>query len=80
MTGVVLYHAGVSWPQAVLANWYAHSSVGLLVDGVHPSVAGRAIYVSVVVDALREQAVGGRGVGRTPHRWVAGYIYATFQP
>jgi hypothetical protein len=48
-----------SWPQAVLANWYSHSSEGLLVDGVHPSVAGRAIYASVVVDALREQASRG---------------------
>jgi peptidoglycan/LPS O-acetylase OafA/YrhL len=48
-----------SWPQAVLANWYAHSSESLLVDGVHPSVAGRAIYASVVVDALREAARRG---------------------
>jgi peptidoglycan/LPS O-acetylase OafA/YrhL len=48
-----------SWPQAVLADWYSHSSEGLLVDGVHPSVAGRAIYASVVVDALREQASRG---------------------
>jgi peptidoglycan/LPS O-acetylase OafA/YrhL len=48
-----------SWPQAVLADWYSHSSVGMLVDGVHPSVAGRAIYASVVVDALREQASRG---------------------
>ncbi|MGH2902087.1 MAG: acyltransferase family protein [Solirubrobacteraceae bacterium] len=45
-----------TWPQAVLANWYSHSSESLLVDGVHPSVTGRAIYASVVVDALREQA------------------------
>jgi peptidoglycan/LPS O-acetylase OafA/YrhL len=48
-----------SWPQAVLADWYSHSSESLLVDGVHPSVAGRAIYASVVVDALREQASRG---------------------
>jgi peptidoglycan/LPS O-acetylase OafA/YrhL len=48
-----------SWPQAVLANWYSHSSVGLLVDGVHPSVAGRAIYANVIVEALRQAA--GRG-------------------
>jgi peptidoglycan/LPS O-acetylase OafA/YrhL len=44
-----------NWPQAVLANWYSHSSESLLVDGVHPSVPGRSIYASVVVDALREQ-------------------------
>jgi peptidoglycan/LPS O-acetylase OafA/YrhL len=48
-----------SWPQAVLANWYAHSSESLLVDGVHPSVAGRAIYAGVVLEALRKSA--GRG-------------------
>jgi len=45
-----------TWPQAVLANWYSHSSESLLVDGVHPSVPGRSIYASVVVDALREAA------------------------
>ena len=45
-----------TWPQAVLANWYAHSSEGLLVDGVHPSVAGRAIYANVIVAALHEAA------------------------
>ena len=48
-----------SWPQAVLANWYGHSSESLLVDGVHPSVAGRAIYAEVVLEALREQASRG---------------------
>jgi len=42
------------WPQAVLANWYAHSSESLLVDGVHPSVAGRAVYAQTIVEALRE--------------------------
>jgi peptidoglycan/LPS O-acetylase OafA/YrhL len=49
-----------SWPQAVLANWYSHSSESLLVDGVHPSVPGRSIYASVVVDALREAAARRR--------------------
>jgi peptidoglycan/LPS O-acetylase OafA/YrhL len=48
-----------SWPQAVLANWYSHSSESLLVDGVHPSVAGRAIYAGVVLEALREAARKG---------------------
>ncbi len=48
-----------SWPQAVLANWYSHSSESLLVDGVHPSVAGRAIYAGVVLEGLREAV--GRG-------------------
>ncbi len=42
------------WPQAVLANWYAHSSESLLVDGVHPSVTGRAVYAQTIVEALRE--------------------------
>ena len=41
------------WPQAVLADWYAHSSESLLVDGVHPSVAGRAVYAQTIVEALR---------------------------
>jgi peptidoglycan/LPS O-acetylase OafA/YrhL len=48
-----------TWPQAVLANWYSHSSESLLVDGVHPSVPGRSIYASVVVEALREVARRG---------------------
>jgi len=48
-----------SWPQAVLADWYSHSSEGMLVDGVHPSVAGRAIYAGVVLEALREAAEKG---------------------
>ena len=48
-----------SWPQAVLADWYSHSNEGLLVDGVHPSVAGRAIYAGVVLEALREAAEKG---------------------
>jgi lysophospholipase L1-like esterase len=43
-----------SWPQAVIANWYGHSSEGLLVDGVHPSAPGRAIYARVIVEALRK--------------------------
>jgi peptidoglycan/LPS O-acetylase OafA/YrhL len=43
-----------SWPQATIANWYGHSSEGLLVDGVHPSVPGRAIYARVIVEALRK--------------------------
>jgi hypothetical protein len=29
------------------------------VDGVHPSVAGRAIYAGVVLEALREAAEKG---------------------
>ncbi len=47
------------WPQAVLANWYAHSSESLLVDGVHPSVAGRAVYAQTIVEALRQFGGGG---------------------
>ena len=41
-----------SWPQAVIANWYTHSSQAMLSDGVHPTIAARAVYASVVVDAL----------------------------
>jgi peptidoglycan/LPS O-acetylase OafA/YrhL len=42
-----------TWPQAVLANWYTHSSQAMLTDGVHPSIAARAVYSRVVVDALK---------------------------
>ena len=45
-----------SWPQAVIANWYSHSSEGMLVDGVHPSVAGRSIYAGVILAALHQAA------------------------
>jgi len=48
------------WPQAVLANWYAHSSESLLVDGVHPSVAGRAVYAQTIINALRQFGVRER--------------------
>jgi len=41
------------WPQAVLANWYGHSGESMLVDGVHPSVAGRQVYAQTIVEALR---------------------------
>ncbi len=43
-----------TWPQAVVANWYTHSSQAMLTDGVHPSVAARATYARVVVDALEK--------------------------
>jgi peptidoglycan/LPS O-acetylase OafA/YrhL len=42
-----------SWSEAVIANWYGHSSESMLVDGVHPSVAGRAVYAQTIVEALR---------------------------
>ncbi len=41
-----------TWPQAVIANWYANSTQAMLTDGVHPSVAARNVYTRVVVDAL----------------------------
>jgi lysophospholipase L1-like esterase len=41
-----------TWPQAVIANWYTHSSQAMLTDGVHPSIGARAVYARVVVDAL----------------------------
>jgi peptidoglycan/LPS O-acetylase OafA/YrhL len=46
------------WSEAVIANWYGHSSESMLVDGVHPSVAGRRVYAQTIVEALRE--LGGR--------------------
>jgi peptidoglycan/LPS O-acetylase OafA/YrhL len=42
------------WSEAVIANWYGHSSESMLVDGVHPSVAGRRVYAQTIVEALRE--------------------------
>ncbi len=51
-----------TWPQAVLANWYSHSSESLLVDGVHPSVPGRAIYAaSSSPRCAKRRRGGGRG-------------------
>ena len=50
-----------SWPQAVIANWYAHSSQAMLVDGVHPSIAARAVYARVVFDALQKAQNASRG-------------------
>ena len=38
----------------MIANWYAHSSQAMLVDGVHPSIAARAVYARVVFDALQK--------------------------
>ena len=43
-----------TWPQAVIANWYAHSSKAMLTDGVHPSIAARTAYASVVSGALEQ--------------------------
>ena len=42
-----------TWPQAVIANWYANSTQEMLTDGVHPSVAARNVYARVLVDALK---------------------------
>ena len=42
-----------SWPRAVLANWYARSDEGMLVDGVHPGVPGRSVYAQTIVEALQ---------------------------
>ncbi|HET9094466.1 MAG TPA: acyltransferase family protein [Solirubrobacteraceae bacterium] len=43
-----------SWPQAVVADWFSHSSQAMLSDGVHPQYADRGVYARVVVDALRQ--------------------------
>jgi peptidoglycan/LPS O-acetylase OafA/YrhL len=42
------------WPQAVIANWFDHSSQAMLTDGVHPSIADRSVYANVVFDALKQ--------------------------
>ena len=42
-----------SWPQAVVADWFTHSSPSMLSDGVHPSFPARDVYASVVFGALQ---------------------------
>ncbi|MDE3131437.1 MAG: acyltransferase [Acidobacteriota bacterium] len=48
-----------TWPQAVIANWYAHSSQTMLTDGVHPSISAREAYARVIVDALKGSGRAG---------------------
>ena len=48
------------WPQAVIADWYSHSSQAMLVDGVHPSVSARSVYASVVAGALSQAELASR--------------------
>jgi peptidoglycan/LPS O-acetylase OafA/YrhL len=43
-----------TWPQAVIANWFAHSTQAMLTDGVHPSVAAQENYVDVIIAALEQ--------------------------
>jgi lysophospholipase L1-like esterase len=50
-----------NWPQAVIANWYTHSSQSMLTDGVHPTVAARSVYARVVVHALDKAERASRG-------------------
>jgi peptidoglycan/LPS O-acetylase OafA/YrhL len=42
-----------SWPQAVIADWFSHSSQTMLSDGVHPEISARPAYAQVVYAALR---------------------------
>ncbi len=41
------------WPQAHLADWYAHSTNKMLQDGTHPWPYGCTIYARVIADTLR---------------------------
>ncbi len=43
-----------SWPQAVIANWYAASTPEMLTDGVHPSVSARNVFTRVVLAGLEQ--------------------------
>ncbi len=56
------------WPQAVIANWYAHSSQSMLSDGVHPQYSDRGVYAHVVYDALKqaEHNAAAAGAHREP--------------
>ncbi len=48
-----------SWHQATIANWYSHSTEGMLEDGVHPSYRGREIYAQVIAEALNKLNASG---------------------
>jgi peptidoglycan/LPS O-acetylase OafA/YrhL len=41
------------WPQAHLADWYAHSTDSMLSDGTHPWPSGCVTYAHVIETALR---------------------------
>jgi peptidoglycan/LPS O-acetylase OafA/YrhL len=43
-----------TWPQAVIANWYSHSTQSMLSDGVHPWIDDRGVYARVVDVALKQ--------------------------
>jgi peptidoglycan/LPS O-acetylase OafA/YrhL len=49
-----------SWHQAIIANWYGHSSENMLTDGVHPTVAARSVYARVIVEAIHQLQASGR--------------------
>jgi peptidoglycan/LPS O-acetylase OafA/YrhL len=43
-----------SWPQAVIADWFDHSTPAMLSDGVHPQYSDRGVYARVVYAALKQ--------------------------
>jgi hypothetical protein len=61
-----------TWPQAVIADWFDHSSQSMLSDGVHPAYSAQPVYARVVHDALaqaeRRAAPGGRSSGEPARR------------
>lgn len=63
-----------SWPQAVTADWFDHSSQSMLSDGVHPQYSDRGVYANVVFDALKQAernaaaAAKTKGTDGTTHR------------
>ncbi len=44
------------WPDAHLADWYAHSTSKMLQDGTHPWPYACSIYARVIADTLRSSA------------------------
>jgi len=52
-----------TWPQAVIANWYVHSTQSMLSDGVHPWIDDRGVYARVVDAALKQAERNAAAVG-----------------
>jgi hypothetical protein len=55
-----------TWPQVVIANWYAHSTQSMLSDGVHPWIDDRGVYARVVDAALQQAERNAPAIGSKP--------------
>jgi peptidoglycan/LPS O-acetylase OafA/YrhL len=57
-----------SWPQAVIADWFDHSSQSMLSDGVHPQYSDRSVYAGVVYDALKRAEHNAHATSKKAHK------------